>query len=368
MKILKFIFACLALPFFSIGQTVDVTFTPITVDANTISLEVYVSCSAPRYLAAMPCGWNYGAPNNLTGNTPSWVNGPGVNFGPSSYNVTTVRFGYTMNPAIPAGDRLLINTTPQLLGTLTIVDNIAPLITFPFSTTVRYSGAVSLSATTYATNTDNTGIITHTAASSNITVAGVVSNATPIVYSAPLPVELSELTAKEKGASNLVQWTTESELNSQYHIVERSGDGIENWTEVGRKLAAGTTQVKQHYYLDDERPLPMSYYRLKLVDFDGKFEYSKVVSVERRASGFGVANMFPMPTSDKVTLQVNLPEFTNLTVSLTDVNGRLLQFSDMELEKGTSDVQVDLSRFAAGTYFVKLDNGVEQLTEQVVKQ
>ncbi|MBK8564619.1 MAG: T9SS type A sorting domain-containing protein [Saprospiraceae bacterium] len=183
-----------------------------------------------------------------------------------------------------------------------------------------------------------------------------------------LPVELSEVEAHEAGTNNLIQWKTESELNSQYHIVERSADGMDNWTEIGRKLAAGTTQVKQAYSLQDERPLPMSYYRLKLLDFDGKFEYSKVVSVQRRSGDFGVVNVFPMPTSDKVTLQVSLPEFSNLTVSVTDVNGRLLQFSDMEVEKGLSDVQVDLTSFAAGTYFVKIDNGVTQLTQQIVKQ
>jgi len=83
---------------------------------------------------------------------------------------------------------------------------------------------------------------------------------------------------------------------------------------------------------------------------------------------FKVANIFPMPTSGKVTLQVNLPEFSNLTISVTDVNGRLVQYADLAVEKGQNDVQVDLTQHAAGTYFIKLDNGVTQLTEQVVKQ
>ncbi len=183
-----------------------------------------------------------------------------------------------------------------------------------------------------------------------------------------LPVELTSLTATERGPVNLIAWSTASELNSQYHIVERSADGIANWTEVGRKLAAGTTEAEQDYSLEDERPLPMSYYRLKLLDFDGQYEYSKVVSVERKLEDFGVVNVFPMPTSDKVTMQVSLPEHSNLTVSVTDVVGRLLQVSEMEIEKGLAEIQVDLTRFAAGTYFVKLNNGIEQLTEQVVKQ
>ncbi len=86
------------------------------------------------------------------------------------------------------------------------------------------------------------------------------------------------------------------------------------------------------------------------------------------AGGFGVLSVFPTPTDGKVTMQVNLPQFANLTVSVTDANGRLLQVSDMELGQGLNEVQVDLTRFAAGTYFVKLDNGKAQLTERIVKQ
>jgi len=367
MKIIKLLFGLMALPILGFAQVVDVIFTPITVDNNTIKVKVEVSCSTTRYLAAVPSGWNYSAPNVLVGSTPGWEIPTGVDFGASSYNITAVRFGYTMNPAIDPSQRLLINSTPVEVGTLVI--DLIPTINFPFTVTLRTSGAASLSASTYPNNTGTTGLITHTALNNNITVSGgLPASAPPMVFSSPLPVELAEFKAAPRNTANHITWTTESELNSQYHIVERSADGADNWKEIGRKLAAGTTQAKQQYYLDDERPLPLSYYRLKMVDFDGQYEYSKVVSVERRSSDFGVVNMYPMPTSDKVTLQVNLPELTNLTVSVTDVNGRLLQFSDMEVEKGLSDVQVDLTQHAAGTYFIKLDNGSTQLTEQIVKQ
>ncbi|MCC6722990.1 MAG: T9SS type A sorting domain-containing protein [Saprospiraceae bacterium] len=183
-----------------------------------------------------------------------------------------------------------------------------------------------------------------------------------------LPVELTEFAASPKANTNHITWRTETELNSQYHIVERSSNGIDNWTEIGRKLAAGTTQVKQHYELEDERPLPMSYYRLKMVDFDGKFEYSKVVNVERKSDGFSVVNVFPTPADTKVTLKVNVPEASNLTVSVSDINGRVLQIKDMEISKGQNDLVVDVANFAAGTYFVKIDNGIEILTERIIKQ
>ncbi len=194
-----------------------------------------------------------------------------------------------------------------------------------------------------------------------------------VILDAPLkfrhqPVELTEFDALESGYANLVQWTTATERNSQYHIVERSADGKGDWVEIGKRKAAGTTQAKQAYSLEDAHPLPESNYRLKMVTQEGKAEYSEIVKVERLAYDFNVLKVFPIPTNDKAILQVSLPSFSNLTLSVTDVNGRLIQFSDMELEKGISEIQIDLTPFAAGTYFVKLDNGKEQLSAQVVKQ
>ncbi len=366
MKIFKLLLGLLALPILGFAQTVDVIFTPITVDNNTIQVKVDVTCSSPRYLAAIPSGWNYSAPNVLVGSTPGWDFGEAL-FGASAYNITAVRFGYTMNPAIPAGDRLLINSTPKWVGTLVI--DLKPTINFPFSVTLRTSGAASLSASTYPDNTGATGLITHTAGASNITVnGGAPGSAPPMVFSSQLPVELAEFAAAAKGESNHITWATESELNSRYHIVERSADGVDNWAEVGRKQAMGTTQARQRYSLEDARPLAMSYYRLKMLDFDGQFEYSKVVSVERRVDKFGVVSMYPVPTTDRVNLQVNLPEASSLTVSISDENGRLVQVSDYETTKGLNPIEVDMSRFAAGTYYVKIDNGVEQLSEQIMKQ
>jgi len=200
-----------------------------------------------------------------------------------------------------------------------------------------------------------------------LTLASGAISAPELTFSA-LPVELADFAAAPKGSQNHITWSTESELNSQYHIVERSADGIANWTEIGRKQAAGTTQDRKNYSLEDGRPLPMSYYRLKLLDFDGKYEYSKVVSVERKLEAFGVVSVYPIPAENKATLKLNVPESSNLTISVADANGRVLQITDMEIGKGQNEVEVDLTGLASGTYFVKIDNGLEVLSERIIKQ
>jgi hypothetical protein len=233
-------------------------------------------------MSAIPSGWNYEEPNKLENSTEGWEPGPGVLLSPpKSYNfpANPLRFGHSHNPDIPPANRFKLMPIPQLIGTF-IIDDIKS-VTFPFTASVRTSGAVSLQVTTFPNNTDLKGVITHTIAGNNLTVGGLASPL-PIVFTAPIA--------------------------------------------------------------------------------------SAVVNSERRPGEIGVVSVYPLPTSGKVTIQVNLLEHSSLTVSVSDVNGRVVQVSDMEIEKGLADIQVDLTRFAAGTYFVKIDNGVEQLTEQIVKQ
>ena len=242
------------------------------------------------------------------------------------------RFTRTSGPALPVGD-----------------------ITLTWVTTTAAIPAI----VGYCNGNPNSAI--YSVANANLTPTGAT-------IPAALPVELIGISATAKPVGNLVEWSTASEVNSQFHIVERSADGMEGWQEIGRSLAAGNSTEKQTYYFTDERPLAMSYYRLKLVDFDGQYEYSKVVSVLRGAVGFTVMNVFPVPADQKVAVQVSLPEAGSLDITVTDMVGRTMQISKVDAVKGLSNVELDLANLAAGTYFVNIDNGTTKLTERIVKQ
>jgi hypothetical protein len=95
----------------------------------------------------------------------------------------------------------------------------------------------------------------------------------------PLPIELISFYAKKYNNANRIFWEVASESNNDYFTIERSnGSGV--WEEVGMIQGAGTTTEQRLYGFTDERfPKAMNYYRLKQTDFDGKFEYSKLISV-----------------------------------------------------------------------------------------
>lgn len=94
-----------------------------------------------------------------------------------------------------------------------------------------------------------------------------------------LPIELAELNAFYDGKNIVIEWATASEHNNSYFTVQKTYDG-RAFEDIGQIAGAGNSQTLQQYSLIDPYPYRgTSYYRIKQTDFDGKFEYSNVVSV-----------------------------------------------------------------------------------------
>lgn len=96
--------------------------------------------------------------------------------------------------------------------------------------------------------------------------------------SLPLPVEFLDFIVTEDEDAALVYWSTATESNNHKFVVEKSKDN-RNWKMVGEVFGAGNSSSEQAYRLYDENPYNgTSYYRVKQVDYDGKFTYSFVRS------------------------------------------------------------------------------------------
>jgi hypothetical protein len=93
-----------------------------------------------------------------------------------------------------------------------------------------------------------------------------------------LPIELTKFEAiKQSESSNILKWTTATETNNDYFLVERSLDAI-NFVEVEKVKGAGNSMETLNYKLVDKKPYNgINYYRLKQVDFNGQFKYSNTV-------------------------------------------------------------------------------------------
>lgn len=174
-----------------------------------------------------------------------------------------------------------------------------------------------------------------------------------------LPVELLSFRATGQEDQTRLDWSTATELNNAGFKVERlaaTGD----WEMLGFVEGVGTTNDLTDYVFYDENPKEgINYYRLKQIDFDGKYEYSNIVSVLFERSGT-VYNMYPNPASnDRVFLEI--PE-TNTTVTLLDNHGRIIL--ENLFDQGVNELP--LKQISAGIYYVKFVNGHRSETKRLV--
>ncbi len=192
----------------------------------------------------------------------------------------------------------------------------------------------------------------------------------------PLPVVFTALEANlNKNNTTDLKWSTLSEKNNAKFIVERSTDMV-NFTEIGLVKAVGNSNVKNTYTFNDVKPeaYTTNYYRIKQVDFDGKFAYSNIASITTDVKGNGVSNadeatttakVFPVPTKD--VLNIEQLEGTTLSYSIVDVFGSEVLNGTTEITENGSSIQV--ATLANGIYFLvaKTDNGQATKTRFIVE-
>lgn len=180
---------------------------------------------------------------------------------------------------------------------------------------------------------------------------------------APLPIELSSFTGKSEKEQNHLAWITAQERNAQYFQVERKGASEAIFSAIGRVEAIG----QGNYEFTDNQPSAMAYYRLKMVDLDGSFEYSRVISLIQKNKQLELMSIYPVPTRSIVNVQYRSKDNSPLELKLRDMMGNVLYIHHLE-SKGEHVYPLDLSTFPKGIYFVELSNGMELLMNRVVKE
>jgi hypothetical protein len=187
----------------------------------------------------------------------------------------------------------------------------------------------------------------------------------------PTPVQLVSFTAHQKGNGVSLDWSTSQELNNSYFQVERSADGNSNWTVLTTVNGAGNSQVAKSYNALDENPLPgLNYYRLKQVDINGNYEYSRIINVKmsmQRASIFVLANPFHN------TLSINFVSAVPQSVSarLIDITGKQVAMEQWSVLSGNSTKGFSkISGLQQGMYILTIRNNSGEIlyNSKVVKQ
>ena len=160
-----------------------------------------------------------------------------------------------------------------------------------------------------------------------------------------LPVTIISFTGVKQNNDVLLLWQTASEINNDYFEVERSLDNRQ-WTTIGKVKGHGTTNSISNYQYSDvssdsyRNPLDMTntlYYRLKQIDFNGKYSYSKIILINDITKIINDVSVSPNPTSSLLSLGVNSTTNTDADIIITDVQGRTVLTKKVELIKGFNE-------------------------------
>lgn len=160
-----------------------------------------------------------------------------------------------------------------------------------------------------------------------------------------LPVSITFFSAEQKNKQNIkLEWNTNSETNAQYFEIQRSANA-KGWKILGKIDAFGNSnESKTYQFIDFEPENGVNYYRLRQVDLNGTFEYSKIVS---EYFDKNLVKIFPNPAK-------NILEFEG---KLLDSNVEIFNELGQNISKNVkfSENKVDISQIPKGKYFLKIN-------------
>ena len=163
-----------------------------------------------------------------------------------------------------------------------------------------------------------------------------------------LPIELISFTGKNEKAQNLLSWKTATETNNKGFDIETSKDGV-NFQVLEFVKGRGTTSETQNYTFThrlSKNESGILYYRLKQMDFDGQFEYSKIIVVRSEGKQNSIA-VYPNPSNGLYTIVPNEKDEIE-QISLMSITGQSI---DVNMQNN----QLDLSNEPAGVYFLQVN-------------
>ncbi|HEX6432198.1 MAG TPA: T9SS type A sorting domain-containing protein, partial [Niastella sp.] len=190
------------------------------------------------------------------------------------------------------------------------------------------------------------------------------------LLSVPLPITLLDFDAKPQQSGVHVNWTTTEELNNSYFEVQRSNDGV-HFETIGKVNGCGSCQIVMQYSFDDWHPYTAtSYYRLKQVDVDGGYSYSKVATVKFFLQTIAELSLYPNPGDGHFLMKIqNTGNRKQIQVSISNASGNLVQQLHPVIVPAENQLTIDLSKQPAGMYLIQvIDNdGTKPTTLKVIK-
>lgn len=188
------------------------------------------------------------------------------------------------------------------------------------------------------------------------------------LYNGPLPVELSSFSATKSESGIKLNWRTETEVNNYGFEIFRSNHN-DDWSRVGFVQGHGNSNSPKEYSFYDENLSAGKYsYKLKQLDTDGKFEFSKIIEIEFGSPQvFNLSQNYPNPFNPSTTIEYSVSEqsLINLTI-YNSLGEKIKELVNEEKAPGVYIVEFNGQDLSSGTYIYRIQSGNYVSTKKMI--
>ena len=237
----------------------------------------------------------------------------------------------------------------------------APYITNLTNLTIAHFDGAGSTWDAFAPAANTTG----TTAAGTVTWSGV-SIFSPFTLGSvsfinPLAISLNYLRGVKQGNAHLLNWkVTCSSTPNVTLTLERSADGV-SFKPI-YSITADALRCAQPFDYSDAQPLAgTNYYRLKMIDANGKLSYSNIITLINASQGFDIMHIAPNPvTGNNFTLNISSAKATQMNIVISDLQGRVVKQASLSLIAGYNTSEINIQSLAPGTYQLYGSNGTDK--------
>mgnify|MGYP000095977430 CR=1 FL=1 len=183
----------------------------------------------------------------------------------------------------------------------------------------------------------------------------------------PMPLTLLNFNSVLNGTTVNLYWQTTQEVNVSHFEIEESIDGIV-WKKYGSKIALNSATNTNYDFSIYDMKEKLMMYRLKMVDKDGTFTYSKAISIKASLSGSSEIHLLGNPVKNEIKLSISDDETKMYQVDLFSSEGKRVLNTAYKHTAGTTFASFTIPSIHAGVYKLRLSSGGEIQTFNVFIQ
>ena len=168
------------------------------------------------------------------------------------------------------------------------------------------------------------------------------------------PITLLNFSTKCLNNHILISWSTATETNNDYFVVQQSLDA-QNFEDIAIIKGAGNTNIKQNYKLEVPETSETVYYRLKQIDFDGNSETFEIIHADCNENANSEITTYPNPFDGKILYLNSTSNLENAVINIYDALGRLVQQTNYNEIYSHIELKID-TQLEPGAYYLEISS------------